>query len=132
MSDILDVRDLIGCPFKARGRDGTGYDCWGLAMEVHRRRGVILPEFAYSESMEITVLHELITENKNLILELDRPEPYCLVGFSIIPGYEHHVGTVLEDGRRFIHIRRRQQVIISRLNDIVWKRRVRGFYRWIG
>ncbi len=101
-------------------------------MEVHRRRGIILPDYAYGADLEITVLHQLISGNKHLILELDRPEPYCLVGFSIIPGYETHIGTVLEDGRRFIHIRRRHRVIISRLNDIVWKRRVRGFYRWIG
>ena len=132
MSDTLDVRDLINLPFKPHGRDREGFDCWGLAMEVNRRMGIRLPDYAYGEDMEVTLLHKLVSGNKDLILELDRPEPYCLVGFSIIPGYETHIGTVLGDCRRFIHIRRRQRVIISRLNDIVWRRRVRGFYRWIG
>lgn len=132
MSEVLDVHDLIGKPFKARGRGPDAFDCWGLAMEVYRRRGIELPEYAYGDDLAITVLDGLIRANKRLIAELDRPEPYCLVGFSIIPGYETHIGTILEDCRRFIHARRRHRVVISRLNDIVWRRRVRGFYRWIG
>lgn len=131
MSDILDVRDLIGKPFKPLGRGPDSFDCWGLAMEVARRLGVELPDFAYGDDLDVTFLNGLITGNKDRILELGRPEPYCLAGFSLIPGYETHVGTVLEDCRRFIHIRRRHNVIISRLSDLFWRPRVRGFYRWI-
>jgi len=130
--DVHDISDLIGVPFTPRGRGPDSYDCWGLAMEVYRRRGIELPEFAYGEDLELTVLDGLITGNKHLILELDKPEPWCLIGFSVIPRYEHHIGVSLPDGRRFIHVRRHQRVIISRRSDIVWKRRIRGYYRWIG
>lgn len=101
-------------------------------MEVHRRLGIDLPDFAYGEDMEVTILHRLVSGNRHMLQVLDRPEPYCLVGFSITSGYEHHFGTVLEDCRRFIHVRRRHTVRISRLNDPIWRRRVRGIYRWIG
>ena len=132
MFDVAGIGDLVGMPFKPRGRGPDAYDCWGLAMEVYRRRGIGLPDFAYGDDLEITVLNELIRGNKRLIVEIDRPEPWCLVGFSLIPAYEHHIGVSLPDGRRFIHARRRHRIIISRFNDQAWKRRIRGFYRWVG
>ena len=101
-------------------------------MEVARRRGVEMAEFeAYDAAMDATVLTMLVNESKRFAIELIRPEPYCLVTLRMVPGYETHIGTVLPDLRRFIHIRRRHRVIISRLNDLFWRPRIGGFYRWV-
>ena len=43
---MIDYSDLIGVPFKNRGRDkNTGLDCYGLVMEVYKKIGIQLPEY---------------------------------------------------------------------------------------
>ena len=42
---MLKYDDLIGIPYVDYGRDPhKGLDCWGLAMELYRRRGIQLPD----------------------------------------------------------------------------------------
>jgi len=37
--------DLIGAPFAWRGRDRTGFDCFGLVLEMFKRTGREMPEW---------------------------------------------------------------------------------------
>jgi cell wall-associated NlpC family hydrolase len=46
---MIVTQDLIGTPFKFRGRGPDFYDCYGLVMEVSRRFGVELPDYVYPE-----------------------------------------------------------------------------------
>ena len=42
----MNFNDLIGVPFKNRGRDiQDGFDCYGLVKEVYRRYGHEIPEY---------------------------------------------------------------------------------------
>lgn len=105
-------------------------DCYGLVMEIQNRRGVVIPEFAYGENIEKSLIHQMVVEGKQLFDKIDQPEPFCFVVFSVFAPYETHIGVVLEDRNSFIHIMREKSVVVSRLDAVAWRHRIRGFYRW--
>lgn len=60
----LDVRDLLGVPWRHAGRDVYGMDCLGLMLEVYRRIGhpmYPLMEITYQED-QATIRPENIAE----------------------------------------------------------------------
>jgi len=127
--------DLIGKPFLDNGKGPDGYDCYGLCQEVYKRLGIVLPEFDYTFSNHASsetaeAIDFKIEENKNRFEVIEKPEPYCIVTFCIVPPFISHIGIVLDDCIKFIHVSRMNAVVIDRLNSIRWKGRIRGYYKW--
>ncbi len=125
--------DLVGAPFCYRGKSKEqGFDCWTLAREIQLRRGKHMPDYAYSDDApEPTFLQQLIASGTDEFGEqLNAPEPWCIVFFSLYHGTVSHIGTVLPDCRRFIHTTENVNVTIERLDSPTWARRIRGYYRW--
>ena len=117
--------DLLGKGFEYGARGPGKYDCYGLCMEIYRRLGRKLPEFG--SAVMPSLIDKMVAENKPVFIELLVPEPWCLVLFRVRPPYVSHVGVVLEDRMRFIHIMRNTSVCIERLDALEWKRRIAGF-----
>jgi len=46
METMFNYDDLIGIPFVDGGRDITGLDCWGLALELFKRQGYIIHDYS--------------------------------------------------------------------------------------
>lgn len=119
--------DLLGVPFRNRGRDPkTGLDCYGLAMEVFRRHGIQLPEFWIS-CMDFSTIEKTMGEQK---------ARWIRVGIDVIPSiavirlrskYYNHVLINIGHGR-FIHTRQNTGVQIERFDDLYWRERYDGFY----
>jgi len=126
---MTDCIDLLGIPFKEGGRDLSGLDCWGLCMEIYRRAGKMLPDFQ-SPSDKKTI-NKMIQENKDLAERIPNPEPLCLVLFRLCYPLATHIGVVLDDCVRFIHTSKKRNVVIDRLDQIIWRNLREGFYRWI-
>lgn len=122
---MLNYVDLLGARFAFGGRGPKYFDCYGLAMEVEKRVGVTIPD-VYSPS-EVELIHRQVNSAKPIFEQIEGPEPYCLALFQIHPQFVTHVGVVLEDCKRFIHIMQRRFVTVERLND--WQEKVRGYYR---
>lgn len=127
---MLNYEDLLGKPFRYGGRGSDDYDCYGLAMEISRRLGKELPDFC--SPTEAGLIHQVYTEGKDLFKALDKPEPYCIVAFRIHPRYTSHMGVVLEDCNRFIHILKGTSVCIERLDSLLWEKKISGFYKFEG
>jgi len=121
------IQDLIGIPYEKHGRTTKGLDCYGLVHLVYGRLGKELPNFP-EDYTELLNIHNAIEENKSKFIELEKPEPYCIVTFSIYPPYVTHIGVVLDDCKRFIHIMEKRNVTIEKLDK--WQKRIRGFYKW--
>jgi hypothetical protein len=99
-------------------------------MEVYRRLDRALPDFGSAvvpSVIDRMINSALRTPRSALFIELSAPEPWCLVLFKIRPPYVSHIGVVLEDTSRFIHIMRNTSVSIERLDRQEWKRRIAGF-----
>lgn len=122
----LDYTDLLGKEFQYGGRGPEAYDCYGLAAEICRRAGRILP--AWESVAGSALIDSEISRAKPLFRELPGPEPFCLVTFMIRPPFTSHIGAVLEDRRRFIHIARKLRVCVERLDDPAWSRRITGYF----
>lgn len=120
--------ELIGKPFCYHGRGPRGFDCWTLAQEIASRVGRCLPT---QETIvdEVDRAARIIDAANTEFTRLGKPKPFCLVLFWIrhraIP---EHIGTVLTNTSRFMHITEDTGVVISRLSDPFWSMRILGYY----
>lgn len=124
----LSISDLIGIPFADGGRGPDSYDCFGLLEELYRRRGIFLPTEPNPLSLEQKGVAIAASIERGEWVRIKEPEPYCAVAFRMIPPYVTHIGMVLECRQKFIHTREGTNVAIERLNNIVWRHRIAGFY----
>ena len=130
----MTFSDLVGIPFRRRGRDAkTGLDCWGLFRLAMSRFGLEIPEFDVDslDTQRIDALRRREIESARWI-ELSAPEPGCAVAMSLdrrMPDMIQHVGVCI-DGRRVLHTMRATGSVITRLEDMGRVIKVRGFYRW--
>jgi cell wall-associated NlpC family hydrolase len=119
--------DLLGKKFAYGARGPEAYDCYGLCMEIYRRLGKKLPDFG--SAVMPSLIDRMVSDRRPLFQELLVPEPWCLVLFKVRPPYVSHIGVVLDDKTRFIHIMRNISVAIERLDAPEWKRRIAGFLK---
>lgn len=130
-----DISDLIGIPFFNRGRDPkVGLDCYGLFMIVNQRFNQIVTKKNIACDDVVTASLEVpedIADHWDLV---EIPEPGDAVAMSLnphFPGVIQHFGVYLGNGQ-YIHTLKKVGVIISKINDPSWEKRIRGFYRWRG
>jgi len=123
---MADYCKYLGISFKKGGRDTTGLDCYGLAIQVCKDFGIDLPD--YDTPDEQSLIYQLVNSEKELFEELDKPEAGCLVLFSLKP-FHFHIGVVV-DNNRFIHILEKRNVAIEKLDNWFWKNKIVGFYKW--
>jgi murein DD-endopeptidase len=125
----LKYLDLMGKEFEYGARGPEKYDCYGLMIEMRRRAGLPMPE-SYSSTSMPEVMHDSIEHAKAVFpfRELPEPRPFCLVTFRLHPRYTTHIGMVLGDCYRFIHILPKLRVAVERLDSPCWSHRVTGFW----
>jgi hypothetical protein len=120
------INDLIGIPYKPRGRNKDGMDCLGIAIEVLRREGITMPDVFYPDT-EIETNKRVMEGLESSIpnIKLDRPEKNCIIEF-FVHGEPSHIGVYLENDE-FIHASRQFGVCIDKLWR--WNKRIKGYYR---
>ncbi|MEM5786467.1 MAG: NlpC/P60 family protein [Syntrophobacteraceae bacterium] len=125
----LEYADLLGKEFRYGARGPDAFDCYGLVIELRGRAGLFMPGFYPStelpEVMDDSIRDAIRTCS---FLELPGPRPFCLVTFRLHPKFTTHIGMVLQDEIRFIHILPRMRVGVERLDSPVWRHRVTGFW----
>lgn len=134
---ILDefISRAIVVPFVDKGRDWSGWDCWGMVVLFHREvLGVAIPSYTdsyrdagRSKSSRVQ-LQDLIQTNMPKWDRIDDPLPGDAVLLNI-GGRPIHVGLAIGAGR-MLHTERRVCTLIERLSSPIWEKRIEGFYRY--
>lgn len=126
----MQFSDLLGIPYRERGRTTEGVDCWGLVCLFHRKLGVDIPDYlaTYKSSSDMEGVGEAITEQKQNWLKVDEPEFGDVLVFNIC-GFPCHVGVYIGSGD-FMHSFNGTDVCIERLGSLSWSRRLLETYRW--
>jgi cell wall-associated NlpC family hydrolase len=124
----------LAVPFVDKGRDYTGWDCYGVVyrffMDV---RGINLPSYSsdYTDTGDSAEsrqeLSDLIASKKGRWELVQKPEPMDVVLFTL-GGQPIHVGLVI-DKKSFLHCERKVGTVVESLNSIAWKKRTEGVYR---
>lgn len=103
---IIELDDLLGCPFKVHGRDKKGFDCYGLVIEVEKKLGHNLVDLTkpytkvdYMDYMENSA-SQIIKSNK--LVETDNLQLGDIILFFDEEGKSTHVGVFLKN-KDFIH-----------------------------
>ena len=123
---MIIVKDLIGIPYKPHGRDDSGMDCYGIVIEVLRRKGFSVPDVFYQDTAlgtNKTVLQTL--ENSIPNTKLDGPEEGAVVEIFVM-GQPSHAGVCLGDGT-FIHALKKTGVVIEPLSR--YRHKIKGYCR---
>jgi len=134
----VDLKSYIGIPYKDKGRDREGLDCWGLLRLVYREQlGIELPSYAdgYSTAEDQADVARLILDVRDRVPPGDvrpwRPVEKEKGGDAVlirIAGEPMHVGVVVKPGE-MIHVMRGIDVSLERYHLARWNKRILGFYR---
>ena len=133
------VHDYMGIPFKARGRDIHGCDCWGLVrLVLWDKRGVILPDYdSYDIPTSPQAAHQLTTAAKDgTWQEVSKPRALDVaVMTSVVRGMDGalqrtpvHVG-VMVSANHVLHLEDGVGVLCQPIKDPAIVRRVHRFMR---
>lgn len=130
MIEIYDsVKDLLGKPFKWRGRSSEGYDCYGLVIEIYKRRGIQVLDWESPESMDdATFLNIWAAEMASSAwVKVEKPRGGIGVALTAA-GNTPHCGYMIDE-HKFIHCSNLTKVVcIESIYAPRWANRIRGFY----
>lgn len=136
MSHVLsqEFSKYLSVPYADKGRDITGWDCYGLYRYVlHERTGVLVPSYSEAYYTEASPLRDRSVGDAIQAATARQWVPATGdTGDAIVlrvAGYPIHCGFVIEPGL-MLHCLRRRGTTIERYDTTVWKQRVEGFYKW--
>lgn len=126
------MNQYIGVPYKSRGRDFKGADCYGILCLVYEHEmGVMLPEHEYCNATKPRENKQVFQEGKEVWQEIPREEvkPLDVVSFNVT-GVEAHIGIIIDPKSGiFLHTLSQHDSGLGRLDSLMWDKRIAGFYR---
>jgi len=125
----MDFSDFVGLPWKDRGRDAAGYDCYGLFRAVFRAgTGIELPSYAddYLTAADRADTAQLIGAGLDDWLPVARRQERAFDGALLRIAGGLHIGLIIAPGR-MLHMPESKASVIEPLSryDLV----LTGLYR---
>jgi len=121
------VRKYIGLEYEDTCRGPTKFDCWGLVVWVYKH------EFGMDVGEDIVYDSKLakikqFRDNFSSWTKVENPIEGDGTMF-LLSGKIPHCGIYIGDGK-MLHIDEGLMSCIQRMNDIKWKSRFEGYYRY--
>lgn len=126
------LQQLLGVPFKDKGRDLSGFDCWGLVRYVLLHEfGIEVPSYTenYQTWKDVEEIAALV-QGQSLGWQ-DIPVPAAQPGDVLILrilGRPWHVG-VITDRPWFMHADYTNGTVRARYDSLQWQKRIVGVSR---
>lgn len=133
----VDWNKYIRIPFKEKGRDFSGCDCWGLVRLIMKEEcGIELPSYleCYNSTEEREILSKTIQQEReawdcfNYAPDNDVSQPFDVVILNLV-GLPVHCGLVTSKGN-MIHCAKDINTVRENYTGLRWKNKVVGFSRW--
>jgi cell wall-associated NlpC family hydrolase len=122
----------IGIPFKDKGRDKDGADCYGLVRLIYKNElNIDLPDLieAYESANDREALEGVIdAESKTRWKETTKPKEFDVIVLKMC-GAPSHLGVVIKNNY-MIHCHKGSDTAIEQFNGMKWEKRILGFYTW--
>ena len=130
MSKTVIVTKYLGVPYKNRGRDTNGLDCWGLVLCIYKDIfGIDLPDL---ENYEVDWSYKgndyIMERYTNEWVRVEQPQEMDIVLMHNKKGISNHAGVML-DNKNFIHCPN-AGVVLSKITDKMWVDRISGYFRY--
>lgn len=125
----------VGLPFKDKGRDFTGVDCWGLVRLIYKEELKIeLPTYGEISATDLSAVAAMVGGNydvepwQDVRYEDARPFDVVVMRFY---GQKRigHVGIVVDAGRTLLHTENKLDAALVPLGHMTIRHRVVGFRR---
>lgn len=117
----------VAIPFKSKGRDYDGCDCWGQLYLIYRDHlKIVLEDYKEIEASHFREVSELIAKNKlEWPIVVGEPKKYDVVVMltQCAASYIAHIGMMI-NSKQLIHTEERTGARIISLNDPFMKNRV--------
>lgn len=135
---MLYYESLVGSRYAKGGRGPDGYDCYGLLIELFRREGIEIPDYASPEDRDAIALlmakekgkwREVWGRGNPTPFDLRKVEPHHVLLISI-QGIPFHVGMCVARNK-FIHVWEKcGGAIVEPITR--WQHRIVGVYAFDG
>lgn len=124
----------VGIPFKEKGRDRNGVDCWGVPFLVFQeQKGIVLPSYIelYSSTKyeNRDELERIIFDERNKRWkQVSNPQEF---DFALIKkgGVPMHVGLVTKKNY-VLHSEVGVGVVNERTTTLAWQNKIDGYFRY--
>lgn len=120
----------LAVPFRSKGRDMLGWDCYGLYRFVlAERHGILVPSYAedYTNATDASVVAAFAVRVHWLAVPPGEVREGDAVVFCI-GGVPWHCGYVIEPGI-MLHAQEGCETAIESYTSALWRKRVEGIYR---
>lgn len=129
----------VGIPFRSKGRERDGIDCWGLCRLVyHEQLGIDLPSYGEIGAFEMARVASAIDDALAAEQWVRSPRKTFAVAVMTATAPDRrlhrapfHVG-VFVDPLRILHVEAMTETCIVRANHPTISRRILGVYEYAG
>ena len=121
----------LGIPFKHRGRDFNGVDCYGLLVLYFKTElGIDLPDFWYEVDWSKQGKNIISDNYPDIAKRVDKPQRNDIVLFNIGLGCPvvNHAGIVVDPPNKILQAMR-VKVVLNNLDSPILKKHFNGYYR---
>lgn len=131
----MDYRKYLSVPYVPRGRDTSGWDCYGLyRFMLAEHHGVQADSYAEQyagppckatdRAISLTLLRNLPSWRR-----VEVATHGCAVVFNIA-GQPLHCGYVTDQPDTMLHAMQGRGTCIERFDSLNWQKRIEGIYSW--